>query len=185
MPVIQSIKNTYQKKKKEDEIKLTDTIKNDTENLKTEMTKKIVELNDQIASNKVKEEEIKTQVKIAEGKLEEILEKIKIREEELKKMGIDVKKEEENKNSSKKNVTLNENQVIQEEKKDGGKTNQKIIKKYLTILVQLQTVKKKQEQIVIKIFYLGMKILQISNQQQNLSLMIKKEKLEKIIFTNK
>ena len=62
---------------------------------------------------------------------------------------------------------------------------QKIIKKYLTILVQLQTVKKKQEQIVIKIFYLGMKILQISNQQQNLSLMIKKEKLEKIIFTNK
>ena len=123
---IKEMQLKYEKalKKKEDEIKLTDTIKNDTENLKTEMTKKIVELNDQIASNKVKEEEIKTQVKIAEGKLEEILEKIKIREEELKKMGIDVKKEEENKNSSKKNVTLNENQVIQEEKKDGGKTEE-------------------------------------------------------------
>ena len=88
-------------KEKEEALQLKDKIKKDMEDLQSEMTKKIVQLNDDIENNKKQEQEYMRDSEELSTKLEELEEKIKQREEELKAQGLELKKPEEEKKEEK------------------------------------------------------------------------------------
>ena len=84
-------------KEKENAKLMTIKIKEDTELLQENMTKKIVELNDGIDSNKKKEAEIIKEINEMSNKVVEIENKIKKKKEELKLSGYEYKEEDKDK----------------------------------------------------------------------------------------
>lgn len=119
---IKELEEKYQNilKEKEDAIKLKEKIKKDMEDLQTDMTKKIVELNDDIEKNRKKEQEVMKDSHELSNKIEELDEKIKNREEELKAQGLELKKPEEEKKEEKKENKIEESkeEKTEEIKKD-------------------------------------------------------------------
>jgi len=105
-------------KEKEEALQLKDKIKKDMEDLQSEMTKKIVQLNDDIENNKKQEQEYMRDSEELSTKLEELEEKIKQREEELKAQGLELKKPEEEKKEEK---IENKKEEVKEEKKEDVK----------------------------------------------------------------
>ncbi len=105
-------------KEKEEALQLKDKIKKDMEDLQSEMTKKIVQLNDDIENNKKQEQEYMRDSQELSTKLEELEEKIKQREEELKAQGLELKKPEEEKKEEK---IENKKEEVKEEKKEDVK----------------------------------------------------------------
>ena len=69
-------------------MKFKEKIKKDMEDLQTELTKKIVDLNDDIERNRKEEQEVMRDGQELSTKLEELDEKIRLREEELKSQGL-------------------------------------------------------------------------------------------------
>ena len=112
-------------KEKEDALILKEKIKKDTEDIQTEMTKKIVELNDDIEKNKKEEQEVMKDGQELSTKLDELEDKIKLREEELKRLGLELKKPEEEKVEEKTEVKKEENVEVKKEEdkkvEKGGK----------------------------------------------------------------
>lgn len=118
-------------KEKEDTKLMTIKIKEDTELLQENMTKKIVELNDGIDLNKKKEAEIIKEINEMSNKMVDLENKIKKKKEELKASGYEYKEEkkEKKKEEEKKvgntinNLLLNlapqkPDDIINEEKKE-------------------------------------------------------------------
>ena len=105
-------------KEKEEALQLKDKVKKDMEDLQSEMTKKIVQLNDDIENNKKQEQEYMRDSEELSTKLEELEEKIKQREEELKAQGLELKKPEEEKKEEK---IENKKEEVKEEKKEDVK----------------------------------------------------------------
>ena len=118
-------------KEKEDTKLMTIKIKEDTELLQENMTKKIVELNDGIDLNKKKEAEIIKEINEMSNKMVDLENKIKKKKEELKASGYENKEEkkEKKKEEEKKvgntinNLLLNlapqkPDDIINEEKKE-------------------------------------------------------------------
>ena len=105
-------------KEKEEALQLKDKIKKDMEDLQSEMTKKIVQLNDDIENNKKQEQEYMRDSEELSTKLEELEEKIKQREEELNAQGLELKKPEEEKKEEK---IENKKEEVKEEKKEDVK----------------------------------------------------------------
>ena len=103
-------------KEKEEALQLKDKIKKDMEDLQSEMTKKIVQLNDDIENNKKQEQEYMRDSEELSTKLEELEEKIKQREEELKAQGLELKKPEEEKKEEK--IDNKKEELKQEKKED-------------------------------------------------------------------
>lgn len=133
-------------KEKEDTKLMTIKIKEDTELLQENMTKKIVELNDGIDLNKKKEAEIIKEINEMSNKMVDLENKIKKKKEELKASGYEYKEEkkEKKKEEEKKvgntinNLLLNlapqkPDDIINEEKKENkdeqNKNNNKNKKK--------------------------------------------------------
>ena len=122
-------------KEKEEAMKFKEKIKKDMEDIQTEMTKKIVELNDDIEKNRKEEQDVMRDGHELSTKLDELEEKIRIREEELKKQGLELKKPEEEKTEEKNEIKKEENVEVQKEedkkvekggkKKKAGKSKKK------------------------------------------------------------
>ena len=113
-------------KEKEEAMKFKEKIKKDMEDLQTELTKKIVDLNDDIERNRKEEQEVMRDGRELSTKLEELDEKIRLREEELKSQGFELRKPEEEKIEEKKEVKKEE---VKEEKKEEVKKIEKETKK--------------------------------------------------------
>ena len=113
-------------KEKEEAMQFKEKIKKDMEDLQTELTKKIVELNDDIERNRKEEQEVMRDGQELSTKLEELDEKIRLREEELKSQGLELKKPEEEKSEEKKEIKKEEDK---EEKKEEVKKTEKEGKK--------------------------------------------------------
>ena len=101
-------------KEKEDTKLMTIKIKEDTELLQENMTKKIVELNDGIDLNKKKEAEIIKEINEMSNKMVDLENKIKKKKEELKASGYEYKEEKKEEKKEKKK---------EEEKKVGNTIN--------------------------------------------------------------
>ena len=122
-------------KEKEEAMKFKEKIKKDMEDIQTEMTKKIVELNDDIEKNRKEEQDVMRDGHELSTKLDELEEKIRIREEELKKQGLELKKPEEEKTEEKNEIKKEENVEVKKEedkkvekggkKKKAGKSKKK------------------------------------------------------------
>ena len=113
-------------KEKEEAMKFKEKIKKDMEDLQSEMTKKIVALNDDIEKNRKQEQEVMRDAHELSTKLDELDEKIKKREEELKAQGLELKKPEEEKKEEKNE---NKKEETKEEKKDEVKKDKEVKKK--------------------------------------------------------
>ena len=113
-------------KEKEEALQFKEKIKKDMEDLQTELTKKIVELNDDIEKNRKEEQEVMRDGQELSTKLEELDEKIRLREEELKNLGLELRKPEEEKVEEKKEIKKEE---VKEEKKEEVKKTDKDGKK--------------------------------------------------------
>ena len=113
-------------------------IKEDTELLQENMTKKIVELNDGIDLNNKKEREILKEINEVTNKVVIMENKIKKRKEELKAMGVEYKDEEKEKkkkeeekvgSSNNNNLILNlansQPEIIAEDKDENKKESRK------------------------------------------------------------
>ena len=116
-------------KEKEDTKQITMKIKEDIEILQENMTKKIVELNDGIDSNKKKEAEITKEINQMSNKMVDLENKIKKKKEELKASGYEYKEEKEKKkkveeksgntiNNLLENLAVPKPEIINEEKKE-------------------------------------------------------------------
>ena len=117
-------------KEKEDTKQMTIKIKEDTELLQENMTKKIVELNDGITLNKKKEADIIKEINEMSNKVVDLENKIKKRKEELKAIGYEYKEEEKEKkkkeedkngntiNNLLQNLAEPKPEIINEEKKE-------------------------------------------------------------------
>ena len=108
-------------KEKENAKLMTMKIKEDTELLQENMTKKIVELNDGIDSNKKKEAEIIKEINEMSNKVVEIENKIKKKKEELKLSGYEYK--EEDKEKKKKEEKKEEEKEKEKEKSTNSINN--------------------------------------------------------------
>ena len=117
---VKDLEEQYQKilKEKEEAIQFKEKIKKDMEDLQSEMTKKIVALNDDIEKNRKQEQEVMRDAQELSTKLEELDEKIKKREEELKAQGLELKRPEEEKKEDK---VENKKEETKEEKKEEKK----------------------------------------------------------------
>ena len=102
-------------KEKEETKQMIQKIKEDTELLQENMTKKIVELNDGIDLNNKKEREILKEINEVTNKVVIMENKIKKRKEELKAMGVEYKDEEKEKKKK------------EEEKVGSGNNNNNLI----------------------------------------------------------
>ena len=125
---LKDLEEKYQKvlKEKEEAIQFKEKIKKDMEDLQTEMTKKIVELNDDIEKNRKQEQEVMRDAHELSTKLDELDEKIKKREEELKAQGLELKRPEEEKKEDKNEIKKEE---AKEEKKEDNKKEKETKKK--------------------------------------------------------
>ena len=125
---IKELEEKYQSilKEKEEAIQFKEKIKKDMEDLQNEMTKKIVQLNDDIEKNRKQEQEVMRDAQELSTKLDELDEKIKQREEELKSQGLELKKPEEEKKEEK---TENKKDETKEEKKEETKKDKDTKKK--------------------------------------------------------
>ena len=117
---VKDLEEQYQNilKKKEEAMQFKEKIKKDMEDLQSEMTKKIVALNDDIEKNRKQEQEVMRDAQELSTKLEELDEKIKKREEELKAQGLELKRPEEEKKEDK---VENKKEETKEEKKEEKK----------------------------------------------------------------
>ena len=117
---VKDLEEQYQQilKEKEEAIQFKEKIKKDMEDLQSEMTKKIVALNDDIEKNRKQEQEVMRDAQELSTKLEELDEKIKKREEELKAQGLELKRPEEEKKEDK---VENKKEETKEEKKEEKK----------------------------------------------------------------
>ena len=113
-------------KEKEEAMKFKEKIKKDMEDLQSEMTKKIVALNDDIEKNRKQEQEVMRDAQELSTKLDELDEKIKKREEELKAQGLELKIPEEEKKEEKNE---NKKEETKEEKKEEVKKDKEVKKK--------------------------------------------------------
>ena len=116
--IIKELQEKYENilKEKEEAMKFKEKIKQDMEDLQSEMTKKIVQLNDDIEKNRKQEQEVMKDAQELSTKLDELDEKIKKREEELKAQGLELKKPEEEKKEEK--TENKKDEVKKEEKKE-------------------------------------------------------------------
>ena len=125
-------------KEKEETKQMIQKIKEDTELLQENMTKKIVELNDGIDLNNKKEREILKEINEVTNKVVIMENKIKKRKEELKAMGVEYKDEEKEKkkkeeekvgSSNNNNLILNlansQPEIIAEDKDENKKESRK------------------------------------------------------------
>ena len=117
---VKDLEEQYQNilKEKEEAMQFKEKIKKDMEDLQSEMTKKIVALNDDIEKNRKQEQEVMRDAQELSTKLEELDEKIKKREEELKAQGLELKRPEEEKKEDK---IENKKEETKEEKKEEKK----------------------------------------------------------------
>ena len=117
---VKDLEEQYQNilKEKEEAMQFKEKIKKDMEDLQSEMTKKIVALNDDIEKNRKQEQEVMRDAQELSTKLEELDEKIKKREEELKAQGLELKRPEEEKKEDK---VENKKEETKEEKKEEKK----------------------------------------------------------------
>ena len=117
---VKDLEEQYQQilKEKEEAMQFKEKIKKDMEDLQSEMTKKIVALNDDIEKNRKQEQEVMRDAQELSTKLEELDEKIKKREEELKAQGLELKRPEEEKKEDK---VENKKEETKEEKKEEKK----------------------------------------------------------------
>ena len=117
---VKDLEEQYQNilKEKEEAMQFKEKIKKDMEDLQSEMTKKIVSLNDDIEKNRKQEQEVMRDAQELSTKLEELDEKIKKREEELKTQGLELKRPEEEKKEDK---VENKKEETKEEKKEEKK----------------------------------------------------------------
>ena len=116
--IIKELQEKYENilKEKEEAMKFKEKIKQDMEDLQSEMTKKIVQLNDDIEKNRKQEQEVMKDAQELSTKLDELDEKIKKREEELKAQGLELKKPEEEKKEEK--TENKKDEIKKEEKKE-------------------------------------------------------------------
>ena len=125
---VKELKEKYENilKEKEEAMKFKEKIKKDMEDLQSEMTKKIVALNDDIEKNRKQEQEVMRDAQELSTKLDELDEKIKKREEELKAQGLELKIPEEEKKEEKNE---NKKEETKEEKKEEVKKDKEVKKK--------------------------------------------------------
>ena len=126
--IIKELQEKYENilKEKEEAMKFKEKIKQDMEDLQSEMTKKIVQLNDDIEKNRKQEQEVMKDAQELSTKLDELDEKIKKREEELKAQGLELKKPEEEKKEEK---TENKKDEIKKKEKKEEVNKDKVTKK--------------------------------------------------------